>query len=113
MGRTSLLRLLSSTTLARFPTDTALSLIATQRTLLASLLRSRRRLTVVLESLPKTTPSLSNLVTLLLSFSTPASPCVWSPSLSSHPLEGSLSVTWGRPWLLVSSRPPPPRLLTV
>merc|ERR1712112_360454 len=91
--RTLLLRLLSSTTLARFPTDTALSLIATQRTLLASLLRSRRRLTVVLESLPKTTPSLSNLVTLLLSFSTPASPCVWNPSLSSHPLEGSLSVT--------------------
>merc|ERR1712013_241576 len=91
--RISLLRSLSSTTLVRFPTDTVLSLIATQRTLLASLLRSRRRLTVVLESLPKTTPSLSNLVTLLLSYSTPASPCVWSHSLSSHLWEGSLSVT--------------------
>merc|ERR1712096_443580 len=61
---TSLPRLLSSITLARSPTDTALSLIATPRTLLASLPRSRRRLIVVLVSLPKTTPSSSGLVTL-------------------------------------------------
>merc|ERR1712179_199116 len=61
------------------PTDTALSLIATPRTLLASL--------------PKTTPSSSSLVTPLLSLLPPASPCVWNPSPSSRPLEGSLSVT--------------------
>merc|ERR1712088_215245 len=90
---TSLPRLLSSITLARSPTDTALSLIATLRILLASLLRSRRRLTVVLVSLPKTTPSSSSLVTLPSSRSPPASPCVWNPSQSSLPLEGSLSVT--------------------
>merc|ERR1719221_1615392 len=90
---TSLPRSLFLIILARSPTDTALSLIATPRTLLASSLRSRRRLTVVLASLPKTTPSSSSLVTPLLSLLPPASPCVWSPSQSSHPLEGSLSVT--------------------
>merc|ERR1711972_14396 len=48
------------TTLVRSAMDTALSLIVTQLTLLASLLRSRRRLTVVLVSQPRTTPSSSS-----------------------------------------------------
>merc|ERR1712174_23924 len=56
-------RLSSSTTPVRSPTDTAPSLIATPLTLLASLPRSRRRLTVVLVSLLRTTPSSSSLVT--------------------------------------------------
>merc|ERR1711868_29472 len=54
-------RSLSSIILARSATDTLLSLIVTQLTLLASLLRSRRRLTVVLVSLLRTTPSSSSL----------------------------------------------------
>merc|ERR1719422_51026 len=58
---TSPLRLLFSIILARSATDTLLFLIVTQLTLLASLLRSRRRLTVVLESLLKTIPSSSSL----------------------------------------------------
>merc|ERR1712066_337808 len=68
-----------------------------------------RRLIVVLASPQKTTPSSSSLAMLLLSCSHPASPCVSSHSPSSLPLEGLLSVTWGRPLLLVSSRQPPPR----
>jgi len=48
---------------------------------------------VVLVSPPKTTPSSSNLVMLLLSCSHPASPCASSLSPSSLPLEGLLSVT--------------------
>merc|ERR1719322_1437835 len=54
-------RLLSSITLARSATDTLLSWIVTQLTLLASLLRSRRWLTVVLVSLLRSTPSSSSL----------------------------------------------------
>merc|ERR1712152_10469 len=61
-------RLLSSIILARSATDTLLSLIVTQLTLLASLLRSRRRSTVVPESLLRTTPSSSSLEMPLLSF---------------------------------------------
>merc|ERR1712227_1064736 len=51
----SLLRLSFLTTLVRSAMDTALSLIVTQLTLLASLLKSRRRLTVVLVSQLRTT----------------------------------------------------------
>merc|ERR1712209_169421 len=58
---TSLPRLLSSITLVRSAMDTLLSLIVTQLTLLASLLRSRRRLTVVPVSPWRTTPSSSSL----------------------------------------------------
>merc|ERR1739844_379459 len=53
----------SLTTPDRFPTATAPSLIATPLTLLASLPRSRRRLTVVPVSQLRTTPSSSSLVT--------------------------------------------------
>merc|ERR1711872_1125358 len=53
----SLLRLSFLTTLVRSAMDTALSLIVTQLTLLASLLKSRRRLTVVLVSQLRTTLS--------------------------------------------------------
>merc|ERR1719259_283321 len=56
----SLLRLSFLTTLVRSAMDTALSLIVTQLTLLASLLKSRRRLTVVLVSQLRTTPSSSS-----------------------------------------------------
>merc|ERR1719295_192238 len=59
-SQTSLLRLSFLTTLVRSAMDTALSLIVTQLTLLASLLKSRRRLTVVLVSQLRTTPSSSN-----------------------------------------------------
>merc|ERR1712029_405234 len=59
-SQTSLLRSSFLTTLVRSAMDTALSSIATQLTLLASLLRSRRRLTVVLVSQPRTTPSSSS-----------------------------------------------------
>merc|ERR1712130_800099 len=90
---TSLLKLLFSITLARFPMDTALSSIATLRILLASLPRSKRRLTVVPVSLLRIIPSLSSLVMLLLFFCPLASQCAWNPSPSSLPLEGSLSVT--------------------
>merc|ERR1712106_186152 len=86
----------------RFPTDTAQSWIVTLPILLASLLRSRRKLTVVLESLPKTIPSSSSLVMLPSSSWSPASQCVSSLSQSSPLLEGLLSV---------SSRPPHPRSL--
>merc|ERR1712142_767194 len=65
---TSLLRLLFSIILARFPMVTALSLIATLRISLASLLRSKRRLTVVPVSLPRIILSSSSLVMLLLFF---------------------------------------------
>merc|ERR1711946_52133 len=51
----------SSTTPDRCQTATAPSLIATPLTLLASLPRSRRRLTVVPVSPPRTTPSSSSL----------------------------------------------------
>merc|ERR1712130_875549 len=54
-------RSLFSIILVRSATDTLLSLIVTQLTLLASLLRSRRRLTVVPVSLLRTTPSSSSL----------------------------------------------------
>merc|ERR1711915_276866 len=90
---TSPLRLSFSTTLARSATDTALSLIVIQLTLLASLLRSRRRLIVVLVSLPRTTLSLSSLVMPLSSSSPQASPCALKPSLTILHLEDSLSVT--------------------
>merc|ERR1712137_1349176 len=53
----------SSTTPDRCQTATAPSLIATPLTLLASLPRSRRRLTVVPVSPPRTTPSSSSLET--------------------------------------------------
>merc|ERR1711878_146882 len=66
---------------------------AIQPTLLASSLRSRRRLTVVPVSQPRTTPSSSSLEMPPLSSSPPASPCVWRPSLTILPLEGSLCVT--------------------
>merc|ERR1719422_534199 len=58
---TLLPRLLSSIIQVRSAMDTLLSLIVTQLTLLASLLRSRRKLTVVLESLLRTIPSSSSL----------------------------------------------------
>merc|ERR1711879_960928 len=56
-------------------------------------LRSRRRLTVVPVSPPRTTPSSSSLEMPPLSSSPPASPCVWRLSLTILPLEGSLCVT--------------------
>merc|ERR1712029_784857 len=90
---TSLLRSSFLTTLVRLAMDTALSLIVTQLTLLASLLRSRRRLIVVLVSQLKTTPSLSSLVMPLLFSSPPASQCVSKPSLIILHLEDSLFVT--------------------
>merc|ERR1711915_150448 len=90
---TSPLRLSFSITLARSATDTALSLIVIQLTLLASLLRSRRRLIVVLVSPLRTTPSLSSLVMPLLSSSPPASLCALKPSLTILHLEDLLSVT--------------------
>merc|ERR1712112_132185 len=90
---TSPLRSSFLTTLAKSATDTALSLIVTQLTLLASLLRSRRRLIVVLVSLLRTTPSSSSLVMPLLSSSPQASPCALKPSLTILHLEDSLSVT--------------------
>merc|ERR1712179_808611 len=98
------------TTLDRSPMDTAQSWIATLHILRASLPRSRRRLTVVLASPQKTTPSSSSPEMLLSSCSPPASQCVSNLSPSSLPLEGLLSVTRGRPSLWASSRPPPLRL---
>merc|ERR1712083_136482 len=62
-------------------------------TLLASLLRSRRRLTVVLVNLLKTTPSLSSLEMLLLYSWCQASPCVLKLSLNIHHLVDLLSAT--------------------
>merc|ERR1712096_77360 len=99
------------TTPDRFPTDIAQSWIVTLHILLASLLRSRRKLTVVLVSRLKTIPSSSSLVMLPLSSWSPASQCVSSRSQSFLLLEGLPSVTWGRPWPSVSSRLPPPRSL--
>merc|ERR1712098_129620 len=91
--RTSLPRLLFSTTQDKFLTDIAQSLIVTLPTSLASLPRSRRRLTVVLANPLKTTLSLSSLVTLLLSSWCQASPCALRLSLNIPHLEDLLSVT--------------------
>merc|ERR1712098_91073 len=91
--RTSLPRLLFSTTQDKFPTDTAQSLIVTLPTLLASLLRSRRRLTVVLVNPLKTTLSSSSLEMQLLSSWCQASPCALRLSLNIPHLEDLLSVT--------------------
>merc|ERR1712096_272256 len=93
VSRTSQPRSSSWTTPDRFPTDTVQSWIVTLPILLASLLRSRRKLTVVLESLPKTIPSSSSLVMLPSSSWSLASQCVSSLSQSSSLLEGLLSVT--------------------
>merc|ERR1712038_585452 len=82
---------------------------ATPRTSLASSPRSRRRLTAVPASPPRTTLSSSSPVTPPSCCSPPASPCASSPSPTTLLSEGSLSVTLGRPWLWASSRPPPPR----
>merc|ERR1712045_582446 len=80
------------TTPARSATATAPSSTATPRTLPASLLRSRRRLTAVPASPPRTTPSSSSPVT-------PPSCC--SPPSSPPPPR------WWR-----AARPRPPRRLT-
>merc|ERR1712083_838488 len=98
-----------STTPDRCPTATLLCLTATQPTLPASSPRSWRRWTGVPASPPRTPPSSSSPVTPPSSSCSPASPCASSPSLSSLPLEGSLSGTCGRPLPSVSSRQPPPR----
>merc|ERR1712198_694228 len=92
-SRTSLPRLLFSTTQDKFLTDTAQSLIVTLPTSLASLPRSRRRLTVVLANPLKITPSSSSRETLLLSSWCQASPCVLRLSLNIPHLEDLLSVT--------------------
>merc|ERR1719300_2092812 len=92
-SQTSLLRLSFLTTLAKFPMDIALFLIATLHTLLASLLRSRRRLIVVLVNPQKTSPNSSSLVMLLLLHWCQASPCVLKLSPNFHHLEDLLSVT--------------------
>merc|ERR1711872_146551 len=91
--RTSLPRSLSLTTQDKFLTDTVQSLIVTLPTSLASLPRSRRRLTVVLVNLLKTTLSLLSLETLLLSSWCQSSPCVLRLSLNIPHLEDLLSVT--------------------
>merc|ERR1712029_432657 len=91
--RTSLPRLLFSTTQDKFLTDTVQSLIVTLPISLASLPRSRRRLTVVLANPLKTTPSLLSLETLLLSSWCQASPCALRLSLNIPHLEDLLSVT--------------------
>merc|ERR1711915_263260 len=95
----------------KFLMDIVLSLIVTLPTLLASLLRSRRRLTVVLVNLLKTTPSSSSLEMLLLYNWCRVSPCALRPSLNIHHLEDLLSVTCDRPLLSESLSLQPPRLL--
>merc|ERR550517_742749 len=82
-----------STTLDRCPMVTLLCLIATPPTLPASSPRSWRRWTGVPASPQRTPPSSSSPATPPLSSCSPASPCASSPSLSSLPLEGSLSGT--------------------
>merc|ERR1719167_1421973 len=77
----------------KFLTDTVQSSIVTLPISLASLLRSRRRLTVVLANPLKTTPSLLSLETLLLSSWCQASPCALRLSLNIPHLEDLLSVT--------------------
>merc|ERR1711981_1361362 len=77
----------------RCPMATLQCLTATLPTLLASSLRSWRRLTGVPASPLRTPPSSSSLATLPLSSCSPASPCASSPSPSSLPLEGSPSGT--------------------
>merc|ERR1719244_206735 len=91
--KTSLPRLLFLTIQDKFLMDTVLSLIVTLPILLASLPRSRRRLTVVLVNLLKTTPSSSSLEMLLLYSWCQASPCALRLSLNIHHLEDLLSVT--------------------
>merc|ERR1719361_483758 len=76
-----------STTPGRCPMATLQCLTATLPTLLASSLRSWRRLTGVPASPPRTPPSSSSLATLPLSSCSPASPCASSPSPSSLPLD--------------------------
>merc|ERR1712098_804243 len=93
VSQTSPPRSSSSTTQVRFPTDTAPSSIAPPPTLPVSSPRSRRRLTVVLESPLKTTPSSSSLATLPSSSLFHQSLCVSSPSASLHPWVGLLSGT--------------------
>merc|ERR1711915_904668 len=109
----SLPRLLFLTTQDKFLMDTVLSLIVTLPTLLASLLRSRRRLTVVLVNLLKTTPSSSSLEMQLLYSWCQASPCALRPSLNIHHLEALLSesLSLQPPRLLKASRPRLPRRL--
>merc|ERR1712110_694308 len=80
---TSLPRSSCRTTPDRCPTATLLCLIATPRTLPASSPRSWRRLTGVPESLQRTLPSSSSLVTPPSSSSSQASLCALSPSPSS------------------------------
>merc|ERR1711915_365848 len=89
----SLPRLLFLTTQDKFLMDTVLSSIVTLPTLLASLLRLRRRLTVVLVNLLKITLSSSSLEMLLLFSWCQASPCVLRLSLNIHHLVDLLSAT--------------------
>merc|ERR1711915_1140092 len=107
----SLPRLLSLTTQDKFLMDTVPSLIVTLPTLLASLLRSRRRLTVVLVNLLKITPSSSSLGMLLLYSWCQASPCALRLSLNIHHLEDLLSESLSQqlPRLLKASRQRLPR----
>merc|ERR1711915_18806 len=86
-------RLLFSTIQDKFLTDTVQSSIVTLPTLLASLLRSRRRLTVVLVNLLKITLSSSSLGMLLLFSWCQASPCVLRLSLNILHLVDLLSAT--------------------
>merc|ERR1712106_1182661 len=81
------------TTPDRFPTDTPQSWIVTPLTLLASLPKSRRRLTFVPVSPLRTVLSSSSLETLLSSSWSLLSQCVLRLSALSLPWEGSLSVT--------------------
>merc|ERR1712098_914381 len=109
--RTSLPRLLFSTTQDKFLTDTVQSLIVTLPISHASLLRSRRRLTDVLANPLKTAPSLLSLATLLLSSWCQASPCALRLSLNIPHLEDLLSVTRDRLLLSESLSQQLPRLL--
>merc|ERR1711892_476917 len=81
------------TTADKFPTDTRQSWIVTPLTLLASLPKSRRRLTVVPVSPLRTILSSSSLETLLSSSWSLLSQCVLRLSALSLPWEGLLSVT--------------------
>merc|ERR1711892_1049681 len=92
-SRTLPLRSLSLTTPDRFPTDTPQSWIVTPLTLLASLPKSRRRLTVVPVSPLRIILSSSSLETLLSSSWSLLSQCVLRLSALSLLWEGSLSVT--------------------
>merc|ERR1712107_385835 len=97
------------TTPDRCPTATPPCWIVTPLTLLASSLKSRRRSTDVQVRPLRRTPSSSSPEMPPSSLSSPASPCASRLSLTTLPLDVSLSVTGDRPSLSVSSRLPPPR----